>query len=323
MSFITFIWNIIILLLIHTSSAITLENEKGAITKLIHVLCYISLVLSFFNILLSFGLFDFIGRVSYWYSGFRPIPNIRKASVLINTRGAYSSLVMIAFPFFLLDARYKILGDRWLWHSRRISFLAALLVLVGTFLTGSRSTWIAMLIAVLVTVGMIVVNSRISRAVTIAGIATGLVLYFLSDLLAFYELLTALREGSYEIRFVLQRMAWERFAENNYLGVDYGALSSLAGGHWLHNAYLVLLFGGGTLGSLPIFAYMLIAVGRGIRAYFAGPSKQHRVIAGGLLAGCSVTFVEWLAYGQMFNYASWLLLSLLFLLPLREDLLVD
>jgi O-antigen ligase len=175
-----------------------------------------------------------------------------------------------------------------------------------------------MLVALLVTMGMILVNSRVNRMVALIVALLGGILYFLPELWSLYEALTALKESTYQLRFRLQRLAWEQFVENNYLGVDYGALGTLARGHWLHNAYLVLLFGGGILGSLPVFGYILMAIGRGIQVYFSHSSKRQRVVAGALLAGLSVTLVEWLAYGQIFNYASWLVLTLLFLLPLID-----
>jgi len=163
---------------------------------------------------------------------------------------------------------------------------------------------------------MVGTSFSVKRALFILSPVGVGILYYLQDLVGLYEGIVALREGTYDIRLVLQRLAWEQFVENQYLGVDYGNLSSLTmAGHWLHNAYLVLLFGAGILGAAPIFGYMALSVIRGVKTYFTGRTMKQRVIAGGLLAGCVVSLIEWLAYGQMFNHASWLGLCLLYMSP--------
>jgi O-antigen ligase len=164
---------------------------------------------------------------------------------------------------------------------------------------------------------MIGANFSVRRTLLILGVIASITLYYIQDLISLYEVIVALREGTVDTRLMLQRRAWDLYRENQYLGVDYGRLASLSTyGHWLHNAYLVLIFGAGTFGAIPYFVFIVLAIARGIRTYFAKVSEEQAVVAGGLLAGVSVSLVEWLAYGQFFNYASWLGLTLLYLSPL-------
>jgi hypothetical protein len=166
---------------------------------------------------------------------------------------------------------------------------------------------------------LIIVNFSWKRAVELAFfLAASFLAFWLDDALQLWNSLIDLSEGTYNVRITIQELALSRFRENGYVGVDYSELASLGpGGHYLHNAYLVLVFAGGIPTAIAVFTYVIVAISRGIASYFRNDTKKHSIIAGTLLAGCSSTFVEWLAYGHLFNYASWLGICLLFLVPSR------
>jgi O-antigen ligase len=168
---------------------------------------------------------------------------------------------------------------------------------------------------------MVSAKFSLKRTLYALSLISAIIVFYIQDILYFYEIIVALRETTVDTRFMLQQRAWGLFQENMYLGVDYGSLSDLTlAGHWLHNAYLVLIFGAGTFGAIPFLVFILLCVVRGVQTYFAQVPVEQRIVAGGLVAGVSVSLVEWFAYGQIFNYASWLGLTLLYLIPLyRTD----
>jgi hypothetical protein len=269
-------------------------------------------VLGILNITQSFGVLKLgLGRTLNWYSHFPPA-GVMKSVVIFNQMGAFSSFLLLTLPLMILSLRYPVGEKMFLWRYPLTVTVSILAVLGGIFLTGSRSSWIA---AVAVLIGLFVLtNIGLRRHLVIVLLVTVTVIVALSNLpeiQSAFEDFIDLKSVTYHNRMLTQRIAWNKFRDQGYVGVDYAELHSIKG-RWLHNAYLVFLFGAGTLSALPVFFFILVSLLRSIWFVLRTRKKSTKnllIIA--LLAGVLGPLVEWLAYGNFFNPTAWLGLSLL------------
>jgi hypothetical protein len=226
--------------------------------------------------------------------------------------GAFSSFLLLVIPLLIVNLRYRIISNIFPWRSRWITVGIIGILLAGIFVTGSRSSWISLAVVLIGSVGLSISALNKYRIVLLATLAIVIGLAALPLLKNVYSELINLHESTYHLRKEAIQVAWQQFEGSSYMGGDYAELPSFIRNRWLHNAYLALLLGGGSLGALPVFLFILIALLRGLQVCTNRKiTFAHKLLVLSLMLGIIGSLIEWMAYGKIFNIAVWVGISLL------------
>jgi O-antigen ligase len=245
--------------------------------------------------------------------------------------GLYGMFMLSAFPLMLIS----LLKKKPLFHSRLFSMIWIALVVLGVFISQSRSTWLGFVASLFVVMFLLCPGERgiagNSSIYLSALLVVGLILLFTLGWLLLQEgllelgasllsSLSKMRSTGVTERLAQIEFAWKIMTQNvpdflfgqGYLVFEdlYASAYPDASTYFLHNHYMGYFFGSGALGLLS-YGFLLLAALRAFCVAARRGRRSEHLWGVGLLAGFVGMLVVLAFFAKISNVKLlWLMIAL-------------